>query len=59
MAPLIPMAKYKLGAMAKPVLPHMLVVGRQCASATVRLQAVAAPNNFRQVSNQTPVFRAF
>src|SRR5687768_8311241 len=38
------MAIYKLGAMATPVCPTCSLCGRQCASATGRLQANAAPN---------------
>ena len=46
MAPEMPMAKYKFGAMAIPVCPTCSWCGRQLISATGLLQAVAAPNNF-------------
>src|SRR5690348_11474370 len=50
MAPEMPMAIYKFGAIAIPVCPTCSLCGRQCASATGRLQAVAACNTFASSS---------
>src|ERR1044072_1350500 len=43
MAPEMPTAIYKFGAIVRPVCPTCSWCGRQCSSATGRLQAVAAP----------------